>query len=165
MTDKPTNYRSDVVNALIPHAREDGRIILLVCDMGFGVTDRFREEFPDRVFNTGIMEQGTVGIAAGMALSGLVPVVYSIVNFLVFRALEQIRNDVVMQGLNVKFIATGANSYFKFLGDSHCCGEDDKKIMELIKMKVFDPYEDPEPDFKALVAEWMADPQAGYLRV
>jgi len=53
------------------------------------------------------MEQGTVGIAAGMAMTGLIPIVYSIVNFLAFRSLEQIRNDVVMQNLNVKFIATG----------------------------------------------------------
>lgn len=165
MTDNPINYRSDIVNALIPYAREDEKIVLLVCDMGFGVTDKFTEEFPDRIFNMGIMEQGTVGIAAGMALSGLVPVVYSIVNFLVFRALEQIRNDVVMQELNVKFIATGANSYFKFLGDSHCCGEDDKKIMQLIKMNVFDPYGHPKVDFKELVAEWITDPRAGYIRV
>lgn len=165
MTNKPTNYRGEVVNALIPHARADERIVLMVCDMGFGVTDRFREAFPGRIYNTGIMEQGTVGIAAGMALSGLVPVVYSIVNFLVFRALEQVRNDVVMQGLNVKFIGTGANNYFRFLGDSHCCGDDDKTIMNLIGMKVYDPYADPEADFDAMVARWATDPRAGYLRV
>ena len=61
--------------------------------MGFGVTDQFKKEFPDRIFNLGMMEQGTVGIAAGMAMEGLIPIVYSIVNFIAFRALEQIRND------------------------------------------------------------------------
>ncbi|MDO9097307.1 MAG: hypothetical protein Q7U60_04220, partial [Candidatus Methanoperedens sp.] len=126
------NYRGNIVDAIIPYAREDKRIVLLVCDMGFGVTDNFKKEFPDRIFNMGIMEQGTVGIAAGMAMTGLVPIVYSIVNFLAFRAIEQVRNDVVMQDLNVKFIATGVNDFFKFLGFSHCCGQDDKKIMRLI---------------------------------
>jgi len=159
------NYRRDVVDVLISHARNDERIVLLVCDMGFGVTDNFKKEFPDRIFNMGIMEQGTVGIAAGMAISGLVPVVYSIVNFLVFRAIEQIRNDVVLQGLNVKFIATGVNNYFKFLGPSHCCGEDDKRIMELINMKVFDPYEEETTDFNRMVEEWINDSQSSYLRV
>ena len=159
------NYRRDVVDVLISHARNDERIVLLVCDMGFGVTDNFKKEFPDRIFNMGIMEQGTVGIAAGMAISGLVPVVYSIVNFLVFRAIEQIRNDVVFQGLNVKFIATGVNNYFKFLGPSHCCGEDDKRIMELINMKVFDPYEEETTDFNRMVEEWINDSQSSYLRV
>ena len=158
-------YRKDIINRIIPFAREDKRIILLVCDMGFGVADKFKEEFPDRIFNTGIMEQGTVGIAAGMSMSGLIPIVYSIVNFLAFRALEQIRNDVVIQNLNVKFIATGVNNYFKFLGRSHCCGQDDKEIMKLIDMKVYDPYEEPDSDFEKMIKEWITDNKAGYIRV
>lgn len=159
------NYRREIVDAIIPYTRDDKRIILLVCDMGFGVSDNFKKEFPDRIFNMGIMEQGTVGIAAGMAMTGLIPVVYSIVNFLAFRALEQIRNDVVMQNLNVKFIATGVNNYFKFLGPSHYCGEDDKKLMRLINMKVFDPYEKEIVDFNKMVEEWMTDRKTGYIRV
>ena len=165
MINNDRNFREDIVNSIIPHAEKDHRIVLLVCDMGFGVTDQFRDQFPDRLFNMGIMEQGIVGIAAGMATTGMIPVVYSIVNFLVFRALEQIRNDVVMQNLNVKFIATGVNNYFRFLGDSHCCGEDDKKIMQLINMKVFDPYESEKISFEELVDKWICDPNAGYMRV
>ena len=161
----PNNFRREIVDMILPHFRRDKRYYLLVCDMGFGVTDNLKKEFPDRVINCGIMEQGTVGIAAGMSISGLIPVVYSIVNFLAFRALEQIRNDVVLQGLNVKFIATGVNDYFKFLGPSHCCGTDDKKIMELIKMRVFDPYENQEVDFNRMVEEWITDTKAGYIRV
>lgn len=159
------NYRREIVDAIIPHAKRDKRIVLLVCDMGFGVTDNFKKEFPDRIFNMGIMEQGTVGISAGMAISGLMPIVYSIVNFLAYRALEQIRNDVVLQNLNVKFIATGVNNYFKFLGPSHCCGEDDKKIMQLMNMRVFDPYESGNIDFNKMVEEWITDAKAGYFRV
>ncbi len=84
------NYRGTIIEALMPFARKDERIYLLVCDMGFGVTDVFRDEFPERMINVGMMEQGTVGIAAGMAMTGLIPIVYSIVNFIVYRALEQI---------------------------------------------------------------------------
>ncbi|MCK7521166.1 MAG: hypothetical protein MZV64_27515 [Ignavibacteriales bacterium] len=80
------NYRKQVVDKIIPYAREDERIILLVGDMGFGATDKFKAEFPDRILNVGIMEQGTVGIAAGMAMTGLIPIFYSIVNFIVYRA-------------------------------------------------------------------------------
>ena len=101
----------------------------------------------------------------GMAMTGLIPVVYSIVNFLAYRALEQIRNDVILQNLNVKFIATGVNDYFKFLGPSHCCGEDDKKIMQLINMKVYDPYEVENIDFNKMVEKWITDAKAGYIRV
>lgn len=164
MTKNEQNYRKEIVDTIIPYAKSDERIVLLVCDMGFGVTDNFKKEFPKRIFNMGIMEQGTVGIAAGMAMTGLIPVVYSIVNFLVYRALEQIRNDVVLQNLNVKFIATGVNDYFKFLGPSHCCGEADKKIMQLINMRVFDPYEGQNTDFNKMIEEWISDSKAGYIR-
>lgn len=158
------NFRREIVDAIIPYFRSDKRYYLLVCDMGFGVTDNIKKEFPERVINCGIMEQGTVGIAAGMAISGLIPVVYSIVNFLVFRALEQIRNDVVLQGVNVKLIATGVNDYFKFLGKSHCCGQDDIELMKLIHMKIYDPYAE-EKDFRELIDLWMSDDEAGYMRV
>jgi transketolase len=159
------NYRKEIINSIIPYARKDKRIVLLICDMGFGVADSFAREFPDRVFNMGIMEQGTVGIAAGMAKTGMIPIVYSIVNFLAFRALEQIRNDVVLQEENVKFIATGVNNYFRFLGPSHYCGQDDKKLMDLINMNVFDPYKMENDDFAGMVNEWMTDTKAGYIRV
>lgn len=165
MSKKEVNCRKVIIDKIIPYAKKDKRIVLLVGDMGFGVAEKFKEEFPDRIFNMGIMEQGTVGIAAGMAMTGLIPVIYSIVNFLAFRAIEQIRNDVIMQELNVKFIATGVNDYFSFLGLSHCCGEDDKKIMRLINMNVFDPYEKTNIDFNKMVKEWITDTNAGYLRV
>ncbi|MFA5156184.1 MAG: transketolase [Candidatus Omnitrophota bacterium] len=159
------NYRKEVVNAILPYFRQDKRYYLLVCDMGFGVIDQVKKEFPRRVINCGIMEQGTVGIAAGMSMSGLIPVVYSIVNFLVYRSLEQIRNDVVLQGLNVKFISTGVNDYFKFLGPSHCCCRDDIALMKLIRMKVYDPYARPKTNLHKMAAEWITDKKAGYLRV
>jgi len=158
------NFRKDIVDSLLPYFRKDKRYYLLVCDMGFGVIDKIRKEFPKRIINCGIMEQGTVGIAAGMSMSGLIPIVYSIVNFLAFRALEQVRNDVVLQKLNVKFISTGVNDYFKFLGPSHSCGQDDVKLMNLIKMKVYNPYTDKEP-FNKLVGEWITSDEAGYIRV
>jgi len=159
------NYRKTIIDEIIPYAEKDERIRILVCDMGFAVVDKFKECFPDRITNMGIMEQGTVGIAAGMAMSGLIPIVYCISNFLVFRALEQIRNDVVLQDLNVKFIATGVNNYFGKLGHSHACDDDDKLIMETINMRVYDPYELIECQYKMLLDNWITSSQAGYFRV
>ena len=161
---KTNNFRKEIINSVVPYFRRDERYRLLICDMGFGAIDQFRKEFPERIINCGIMEQATVGIAAGMSMSGMIPIVYSIVNFLAFRALEQIRNDVLLQNLNVKFVATGVNDYFKFLGPSHCCGNDDIKIMEIIGMKVYDPYFQKKP-FDEIVDKWISDSKAGYIRV
>lgn len=157
-------YRKHILDEVIPYFKSDERYYLLVCDMGFGVMDKIRQEFPQRIINCGIMEQGTVGIAAGMSMSGLIPIVYSIVNFLVYRAIEQIRNDIVLQKLNVKLIGNGVNDYFEFLGPSHCCGTDDIYLMELIKMKVYDPYS-ANKEFPELVHDWITDSGGGYIRV
>lgn len=157
-------FRRKIINLILPQFRQDKKLYLLVGDMGFAVIDRLKKEFPERVINCGIMEQGMVGIAAGMALSGLKPIVYTIVNFLVFRCLEQIRNDVVLQNLSVKFIGTGANNYFKLLGPSHCCGKDDIKLMKIIRVKVFDPYNSKIP-FKKVVKDWISYSGPAYIRV
>lgn len=159
------NYRKEIINEIIPYAERDKKIVLLVGDMGFGAIDRFQLFFPNRVFNLGIMEQGMVGIAAGIAMSGLKPIVYTMVNFLAFRAIEQIRNDVVLQNLNVKFIGTGANNYFRFLGMSHCCGNDDIKIMKMINIPVYDPYRKQNCDFSDMVRRWIRLPKTSYIRV
>ena len=159
------NYRKEILNELIPYAERDDRLVLLIGDMGFGTVDRFQERFPDRVFNMGIMEQSLVGIAAGLAVSGMHPVVYTMVNFLAFRALEQVRIDLVKQNLNVKLIGTGANDYFSFLGYSHACGQDDAIIMRTIGMPVFDPYSDDSVDFPELIGNWMGSDRCAYIRV
>ena len=158
-------FRKQILDLLIPYAEADERLVLLICDMGFGAVDKFVARFGDRVFNVGIMEQGTVGVAAGLALSGLRPVIYGMPNFLALRALEQVRNDIVLQDANVKLIANGVNDYFEFLGSSHCCGTDDRVIMELIGMPVYDPFEDTKQSFSELVQRWISDEKPGYLRV
>ncbi|MCX8170286.1 MAG: hypothetical protein N3D72_04270, partial [Candidatus Methanomethyliaceae archaeon] len=53
----------------------------------------FQEKFPNRFFNLGIGEQDIIGVAAGLALSGDIPVVTLFASFLM-RAWEQIRNTV-----------------------------------------------------------------------
>jgi len=178
------NYRKEIIDRLIPYFKKDDRYHLLIGDMGFTAIDKMKAKMPDRMTNCGIMEQGMVGIAAGMALSGKIPIIYSIINFLCFRALEQIRNDVVLQNLNVKFIGTGANDYFDFLGKSHCCGWDDIKIFDLIHLAIFDYQKevlkhvdidfdnnDPvtnsivDPVFIRVFENWITSDKAGYIRV
>lgn len=159
-----SSYRKTVIDLMIPYFRRDDRYHLLLGDMGFGTADRLQAEFPDRVTNCGVMEQAMVGIAAGMAIGGMVPVVYSITTFLCFRAFEQIRNDVWLQGLNVKLLGTGCGSTFEHLGKSHAGGQSDVLAMDLIGVPVYDPYDSPER-FDILLDQWITSDRAGYLRV
>lgn len=87
--------------ALFQRMTADQRIILLWCDVGGGLWKDHQRDFPSRVINCGVMEQATVSMAAGMAMEGLRPIVYTITPFLIERAFEQIKIDVDQQNLPV----------------------------------------------------------------
>ena len=59
-------------------AARDEKIYVIAGDIGYRVFDEFREMFPDRFINMGICEQSMIGVAAGMALEGLKPWVYTL---------------------------------------------------------------------------------------
>ncbi len=90
--------------AFLELMRRDERIILLFCDVGSGLFKNHLETFPSRVLNLGICEQATVSMAAGMAMEGLRPVVYTIMPFLLERAFEQIKIDVDQQNLPIGLV-------------------------------------------------------------
>ena len=93
---------------IVELARQDPRIVLLYGDVKQNMDD-FEREFPDRIFNVGICEQSMVSMAAGMALEGLRPVLYSLTPFLLERALEQWKMDVDI--MNLPVIGVGYSSY------------------------------------------------------
>ena len=96
--------RREFIDTLITLAEKDEKIVLIVPDVGFNYIEEFRKRFPDRFFNFGVTEQSTMIIAAGLALSGLKPYVYSMINFVVFRPYEAVRNAVCLHNANVKIV-------------------------------------------------------------
>ena len=64
-------------------AKKDDKVVLLVGDIGYGIFDDFRKNHKKKFFNMGICEQSIIGAAAGMALEGLKPWVYTITPFLI----------------------------------------------------------------------------------
>jgi transketolase len=108
-------------------ADEDPEIILLVGDIGFRVFDEFQERHPDRFINLGICEQSLIGTAAGMALEGLKPWIYTITPFLIERPFEQVKLDIDQQNVNVNLVGF---SDYPTLGPTHT-ELDGKKLSEL----------------------------------
>ncbi len=96
--------RKEFAKTLVELAEKDKTIVLLIGDFGYGVIDEFKEKFPERFFNFGIAEQEMIGHAAGMALEGLKPYVYTITPFLIERPFEQVKLDIDQQNVNVKLI-------------------------------------------------------------
>jgi transketolase len=127
------DLRSQFITELIELREQDSTVRLLVIDVGYSFAEPFQKQFPESIINTGTIEQSAVGIAAGMAMGGLKPYVYTVVNFLVFRAYEQIRNDIAYQKANVKLIGVRGKESYKFLGFSHNITKDeDRKVLEVM---------------------------------
>ena len=131
--------RTTFVETLKELARQDERIFLLSADMGYSVFETFREEFPDRFLNTGIAEQNTIGIAAGLAARGKIVFVYSIIPFVTMRCFEQIRLDLGYNKSNVKIVGVGAGFTYGSLGSSHHALEDISLMRSLPNMTVLCP--------------------------
>jgi 1-deoxy-D-xylulose-5-phosphate synthase len=95
---------TDAVGGYITElAQKDNRIVAItsaMCD-GTGLVE-FRKNFPDRFYDVGIAESAAVDIAAGLAKSGLRPVVCIYSTFLQ-RSFDQIFQDVALQNLPVVF--------------------------------------------------------------
>jgi transketolase len=111
-------------DALLQLAREDPAVIFLTGDLGFGVFDAFIAEFPERYVNVGVAEAQLVDCAAGLALEGFRPIVYSIASFVTGRAFEQIRLAVGYHGLPVVVIGAGGGYTYADAGVTHHAKED-----------------------------------------
>jgi len=116
---KQQDTRREFLDALMELAEKDDKIVLIVPDVGFNYIEEFKKRFPDRFFNLGVTEQSVMTIAAGLALSGFKPYVYSMINFVVFRPYEMVRNAICLHNANVKIIGVKGSTGYRFLGFSH----------------------------------------------
>ena len=85
-------------------------IVVLTGDLGYGLWDKIKIDYPDRFWNVGSSEQLMMGMASGMAMDGKIPFVYSITPFLLYRPFEFIRNYVDHEKLPVKLIGGGRSA-------------------------------------------------------
>ena len=90
--------------ALAARMRLEPRLYLIYGDVGGVMFAGIRAEFPGRMLNFGVAEQAMVSFAAGMAIVGWRPVVYTITPFLIERAFEQIKLDVAQMRLPVGLV-------------------------------------------------------------
>jgi transketolase len=97
--------RSVIGSTLAELGKTHDNLWVLTPDIGATLVE-FRDTFPERFLDVGLAEQACVGIAAGLAYDGNIPVVSGMLPFLSMRALEQVRSDVCYPNLPVKIIGT-----------------------------------------------------------
>lgn len=100
---------------------------------------QFQRLFPERYLEVGIAEQNMVGIAAGLALSGKIPIVHSFACFISMRSCEQVRTTVAYPRLNVKFVVTHAGVSTGSAGTTHHSIEDVAIMRAIPNMTVIVP--------------------------
>lgn len=155
--------RNAFVNALTEVALKDPRVMLLTGDLGYNVLEPFFRALPKQFLNMGVAEQNMMAFAAGLALSGKIPVVYSIATFATLRPYEQIRNDICYQNLNVKIVGAGAGLTYSQYGATHHAMEDVGLMRMLPRMTVIAPGDPLEVD--AAVRAMLAHEGPCYLRI
>ena len=126
-------------------ARTDPRIVVLDGDTGSSTrTDIFENEHPERFFQMGITEQNMLGMAAGMATLGLIPIVSTFSCFIVSRAHDPIRVLIAQPRLNVKMMGGYAGLLAGMTGKTHLMFDDISIMRAMANMTVVAPVDEIE---------------------
>lgn len=141
----------------------DDRVIALLGDIGVWSFHEAAEQYPGRVNNIGILEQAMIGVAAGMAKTGLIPMVHTIAPFIVERAYEQLMLDFGYQKLGGNFISVGASYDYSGLGYTHYCPGDVNLLSVIPNMQIVLP--GTAAEFDALLREAYGNGQPTYYRL
>jgi transketolase len=137
--------RESYGNALVEVGAENPNVVVLDADLAAATkTGVFKKAYPERHIDCGIAECNMVGIAAGLASTGMIPFVSSFAMFAAGRAFEQVRNSVGYPHLNVKIGATHAGITVGEDGASHQCNEDIALMRTIPGMVVMCPADDVE---------------------
>ena len=157
--------RRAFIDTLCEFAEKDNKIVLIIPDVGFNYVEKFSDKFPDRYFNFGVAEQATMIIAAGLAIAGFKPYVYSMANFVVFRPYEMVRNAICMHNANVKILGVKGTQY-SFYGFSHNFLRENEDIETLEKMPNMKTYVTKTPEeVREAIIDTYAKSGPTYIRI
>ena len=137
--------RESYGNALKELAPKYPNLVVLDADLAAATkTGIFKKAYPDRFFDCGIAEANMMGVAAGLAASGMTVFASSFAMFAAGRAFEIVRNSIGYPGLPVKIGATHAGISVGEDGATHQCCEDIALMRTSPGMTVIVPSDDVE---------------------
>ena len=120
-----TSYREALAQTLLEEAAQNKRLMILTPDLAKALRmDLLTETYPNQYVSMGISEGNMVGVAAGLAAAGMLPVICGFAMFVAERPYEQIRNIIAYPELNVKIFATHGGLCVGRDGATHQAAED-----------------------------------------
>lgn len=121
---KNISMRDAFWNRVYEIAKNNSDIIVVSADMGAPALDKFRKDLSGQFINTGIAEQNTILIAAGLALGGKKVFAYAIAPFITLRCYEQIKIELGTMNIPVTLVGIGAGFSYDDSGPTHHAVED-----------------------------------------
>lgn len=143
--------RKQFANFLHNEMAINENIYLLTGDLGYGLWDRIKIDYPDRFINFLSSEQLMVGAACGMAMEDKIPIVYSITPFVIYRPFEWIRNYLNHEKIPVKLVGGGRDKDYGYLGFSHWAEEDIEVLKVFENISLYKPSTPEEKIFQQFI--------------
>ena len=131
--------RREFAKLCLETVKDDFKSVVMVGDISHFLLRETEQVAPNRFYNIGICEQSMVGMASGMAIEGMRPIIHTIAPFLVERAFEQIKNDIGYQNTEVTIVTVGGTYDYSDLGCTHHCYGDIAMMRLIPNMQVFEP--------------------------
>lgn len=143
--------RDSFINSIYSVTKDNQDVLCIVGDIGAFLLRNYIRDFPSNFFNLGTAEQNMIGVAAGLAMSGKIPFVYTITPFVTSRVYEQVKDDVCYNEANVKLVGIGSGVSYGTMGSTHHSLEDIAIMTALPNMVVISP-SDPKEAQEAIFA-------------
>ncbi len=132
--------RETYVDLLLEYARQNPDIILVEADLAKAAgTNRFQQEFPDRIINVGIAEASMISTAAGMAAMGKLPFTHTFTAFSSRRVCDQVTLSVAYAGLKVVIMGSDPGITAELNGGTHMSMEDMAIMRNIPGMTIYEP--------------------------
>ncbi len=155
--------RKEFSAAIEKLALADESVVFITGDLGYNALENLQEKMGKRFINAGVAEQNMVGVAAGMAYKGYKVFCYSIAPFVVYRCLEQFRNDACLHNLPVFLVGNGGGYGYGIMGSTHHAIEDLACLSSLQNVKTWIPAFSDEVE--PVLTQILHEKRPAYLRL
>ncbi len=155
--------RQQFADTMLAVGQEDPSLVVVVGDISHGILQSFAKACPGRYFNAGILEPTLMSMTAGLARSGLTPVLHTIAPFLIERAFEQIKLDYCYHRIAGNIVTVGSAFDYANLGCTHHCYGDFALLKTLEGVQI--SYPSSPVEFDQLFRQTYRNDAVTYYRV